>query len=188
MDERWRQVSSLPRRFAPGGLCFVLPAKTEDAGNAGRMTAPAASRAMKESTRVSHRSRPKRSASRAIGFNCFLRDCLGEPGFLATIPRDAQHHRELTPASGVPGPHDFAVREPRARVRAQPRPSHPAPNVRDDRDKSLLRARDARASQDVCPSRGSWTGEMIDCLSDLPVGQSTLLGRLSALGLGASRG
>ena len=57
----------------------------------------------------------------------------------------------------------------------------PAPYVRDDRDKSLLRARDARASQDVCPSRGSWTGEMIDCLSDLPVGQSTLLGRLSAL-------
>jgi hypothetical protein len=36
------------------------------------------------------------------------------------------------------GPHDFAVRDLRARLPRKPRPSHPAPNVRDDRDTPLF--------------------------------------------------
>ncbi len=36
------------------------------------------------------------------------------------------------------GPHDFAVRIRRIRPRRRLRPSHPAPNVRDDRETSLL--------------------------------------------------
>src|SRR5712671_5725566 len=68
--------------------------------------------------------------------------------------------RELDASVGASGPHDFAVRSnisrPRAvdRSRAHhppcnpvarktlPRPSHPAPNVRDDRETPLLVGRD----------------------------------------------
>jgi len=42
------------------------------------------------------------------------------------------------------GPHDFAVRVQRIRLLRHPRPSHPAPNVRDDREAPLMRAQDAR--------------------------------------------
>jgi hypothetical protein len=60
-------------------------------------------------------------------------------------PRDAKHHRDLSACVGAPEPHDFAVRSsiirPRKKLRLTlPRPSHPEPNVRDDRDTPLLRA------------------------------------------------
>ena len=42
------------------------------------------------------------------------------------------------------GPHDFAVRLGVARLASPKRPSHPVPNVRDDRDTSLVRGRDAQ--------------------------------------------
>jgi hypothetical protein len=41
----------------------------------------------------------------------------------------------------VSGPHDFAVRLDALRLRASLRPSHPAPNVRDDREAPLLEER-----------------------------------------------
>jgi hypothetical protein len=53
--------------------------------------------------------------------------------------------RELDTSIGAPGPHDFTVRISAVRLRAPPRPLHPAPNVRDDRDTPLLRARDSFA-------------------------------------------
>jgi hypothetical protein len=40
--------------------------------------------------------------------------------------------RQLDPSVGRSGPHDFAVRTGRARLPQPLRPSHPAPNVRDD--------------------------------------------------------
>jgi hypothetical protein len=51
---------------------------------------------------------------------------------------------------GMPGPHDFAIRDclirPRNNCALTPsRPSHPAPNVRDDREAPLMRARDGRS-------------------------------------------
>ena len=52
--------------------------------------------------------------------------------------------RKLDTSVGASGPHDFAVRVQRfrpARICARltpPRPPHPAPNVRDDRDTPLL--------------------------------------------------
>jgi hypothetical protein len=54
--------------------------------------------------------------------------------------------RELDPSVGGPGPHDFAVRISRARLAQRTRPSHPAPNVRDDRETPLLWERDARSN------------------------------------------
>jgi hypothetical protein len=56
--------------------------------------------------------------------------------------RLADTSAKLDTSVGVSGPHDFAVRKPRSRRKRRPRPSHPAPNVRDDRETPLLRVRD----------------------------------------------
>ena len=68
--------------------------------------------------------------------------------------RDAKHHRQLDASVGASGPHDFAVRfgiiRPRLSRLTPPRPPHPAPNVRDDREAPLLRARDgAKCAADL---------------------------------------
>ena len=55
---------------------------------------------------------------------------------------DAKHHHQLDASIEASGPHDFAVRISAVRLAALSRPSLPAPNVRDDRDTPLLRARD----------------------------------------------
>ena len=52
--------------------------------------------------------------------------------------------RKLDTSVGVSGPHDFAVRHSAARLASPKRPSHPVPNVRDDREAPLLSGRDAR--------------------------------------------
>ena len=53
-------------------------------------------------------------------------------------PRRSQSSCELDPSVGRSGPHDFTVRIGRARLAQPTRPSHPAPNVRDDREAPLL--------------------------------------------------
>jgi hypothetical protein len=60
-------------------------------------------------------------------------------GLIATVA-DAmrKHRRQLDLGIERPGPHDFAVRFRRTRLLRCKRPSHPAPNVRDDRDTPLL--------------------------------------------------
>ena len=58
---------------------------------------------------------------------------------LVTVaPRKREIPRNLTPAIGASGPHDFAVRFSHARQSQLSRPSLPAPNVRDDRETPLL--------------------------------------------------
>jgi hypothetical protein len=52
--------------------------------------------------------------------------------------RDAKHHRQLDASVGASGPHDFAVRAQRHSSFDMPRPSHPEPYVRDDRETPLL--------------------------------------------------
>jgi hypothetical protein len=55
--------------------------------------------------------------------------------------------RQLDASVEASGPHDFAVRVRRIRLAHQKRPSHPAPNVRDDREAPLFcGARDGRIS------------------------------------------
>jgi hypothetical protein len=52
--------------------------------------------------------------------------------------RLADHPARLDASVGASGPHDFAVRHGAARLASPRRPSHPAPNVRDDREAPLL--------------------------------------------------
>jgi hypothetical protein len=70
-----------------------------------------------------------------------------------------KHRHQLDISVGISGPHDFTVREPRARLVRNARPSHPAPNVRDDRDTPLSpRARDVRRSARDLPDVTSVSG------------------------------
>ena len=57
---------------------------------------------------------------------------------LDSLRRPAIIIARLDPSVGRSGPHDFAVRIGRARLAQQLRPSHPASNVRDDREAPLL--------------------------------------------------
>jgi hypothetical protein len=52
--------------------------------------------------------------------------------------RNAKHRRRLDASVEAPRPHDFTVHGIATRRLATPRPSHPASNVRDDRDTPLL--------------------------------------------------
>jgi len=79
---------------------------------------------------------PKHPAFPAQRFDGLSRALPGVPGLIASIAR-AFVAPGLDLSVGRPGPHDFAVRTGRARL-APTRPSHPAPNVRDDREPPLL--------------------------------------------------
>jgi hypothetical protein len=63
-----------------------------------------------------------------------------------------QHHRPVDVSVETSGPHDFAVRRSVVRLTTPRRPSHPAPNVRDDREAPLLIGRGtARGYRDDLP-------------------------------------
>src|SRR5579872_2020149 len=53
-------------------------------------------------------------------------------------PSPVDHLHQLDASVGASGPHDFAVRQQRIRLVRRKRPSHPAPNVRDDRPNAPL--------------------------------------------------
>jgi hypothetical protein len=115
-----------------------------------------------------------------------LRALPGEPGFLATIPDTMRKHRRQVDTSvGVSGPHDFAVRPLITRQLMRVRPSHPAPDVRDDREAPLLVEHGtAETGAFDLPDGTSETflRERLDMrldahLPDLPVGQISLSGR-----------
>jgi hypothetical protein len=99
--------------------------------------APAASRAKVESTRVSHH---RHTASTGIPCAMVLTGsfALSPVTGLCCHRRRRSLLRQLDASVGASGPHDFTVRGGAVRQRAHPRPLHPAPNVRDDRDTPLL--------------------------------------------------
>jgi hypothetical protein len=72
------------------------------------------------------------------------------------------------------GPHDFAVRKQALSSLAPPRPLHPAPNVRDDRETPLFRERDGASYRSDLGREGTnlflQTG-LDRKAADLPVGQ-----------------
>jgi hypothetical protein len=79
------------------------------------------------------------------GFNGFLRALPGDRAFLPpSLARRSTRLCELSASVGAPEPHDFTVRLLRHSSDDVPRPSHPAPNVRDDREPPLLWVRDKR--------------------------------------------
>jgi hypothetical protein len=58
-------------------------------------------------------------------------------GLIVTVAPEKLASQELDASAGASGPHDFAVRILRCSSKAHPRPPHPAPNVRDDRETPL---------------------------------------------------
>jgi hypothetical protein len=58
-------------------------------------------------------------------------------GFVATVPAQCNALSRVNASIEASGPHDFTVRAPITRQLTGSRPSHPALNVRDDRDTSL---------------------------------------------------
>jgi hypothetical protein len=86
--------------------------------------------------------------------------------------RDAKHHRQLDASVGASGPHDFAVRAQCHSSFDMPRPSHPAPDVRDDRDTPLLWERDGATMKVIWAKRTpeyfyakGWTAGSVICPS-----------------------
>jgi len=83
---------------------------------------------------------PKQSGfpARLVLTACFALSS-GDRAFLHTSQAMMRKHRGLLDASvEASRPHDFAVRADVARLAAQPRPSHPAPNVRGRSRNALL--------------------------------------------------
>jgi hypothetical protein len=89
-------------------------------------------------TRVSHHGHTGTTRhSPRNGFNGFLRALPGDRALLP--PSSADCSANLTPASGRQDHTTSPSAGSAVRLRALPRPSHPAPNVRDDGDTPLFR-------------------------------------------------
>ena len=73
-----------------------------------------------------------------------------------------KHHRQLNASPGASGPHDFTVRSCCSSDNT-PRPSHPAANVRDDRETPLLWLWDARSIVVICPTAQEQTARRAIC-------------------------
>ena len=103
----------------------------------GATRAPAASRAVKKK----HASLVTTGSLGIAGIPCAM--VLTAYFVLSLVSRACCHHRfadrsaKLDASVGASGPHDFAVRLMRHSSKAPKRPSHPAANVRDDRDTPL---------------------------------------------------
>jgi hypothetical protein len=174
------RLRDLAAYFARGLILSVPPSSTEGAGNAGCALHPWPP-VQQKSTGVSNQGY---TASAGIPCTMVLRLIRALPGDRALLPPSpVVRSHELSASVGAPGPHDFAVRDSIIRRAKKlhltlPRPSHPASNVRDDREAPLLWERDGDSCKfDLGSSRSdlfSHTG--LDRFSqrrgDLPVGQS----------------
>ena len=101
--------------------------------------APAASCAKIKSTRVSHhRSAETIRHSLRDGFTTYsaLSPAIGL--FVTVTGAMRKHCRQLHASVEALRPRGFVVRGRRIRLVRYPRPSHPAPNVRDDRETPLM--------------------------------------------------
>ncbi len=164
-DSRVRQRGAsgrIPARQMPRVLANFGPRKDQRArGNAGASGAPAeeASCARIESTRVNHhRSTGTIRHSLRDGFNGFLRDLPGEPGFLATIPSAMRSIvTELTPASGRQDHTTSPSAGHAVRLSGEVRVHCISTHVRDDREPPLSSGETGRAG-----------------IADLPVGLSEI--------------
>ena len=126
--------------------------QTEGAGNAGARTEPAASRAKVKSTRVSHHRFAEHSGipCAMVLTGCFVLSpviglCCHRPRAMRKHCRklmSASRHQDHTTSPSVASALVFSH---------QQRPPHPAPNVRDDREAPLFRARDAKDSAGDLP-------------------------------------
>jgi hypothetical protein len=81
-------------------------------------------------------------------------------------------HHKLDAGVEASGPHDFAVRKRHHSSLVPPRPSHPLPYVRDDRETPLCVGRDAEDEEVIWVKSEpeyfcgwGWTGKSLICPS-----------------------
>jgi hypothetical protein len=143
------------RTMRPSCPVRLLPSTTEGAGNAGCPVHPQPRVQMEEAhERSHHRYAATSRHSLRNGFNGLLRALPGVRDFLVTvIGAMPKHRRQFGASQGAPGPHDFAVRaQHRSSVDVR-RPSHPAPNTRDDREAPLFSGTGRRGLIEmICPT------------------------------------
>jgi hypothetical protein len=148
------QRATFSRRQLRPSFANPRPSKKEGAGNAGRSTHPQPRVQMKKAHERSHHGFT--GNTRHSLRNGFTASFVALPGDRLSCHHpqcDAEHRHRVDTSIGVPGPHDFAVRLTRARPARDRRPSHPASNVRDDRETSLLIGRETGALLKViCPT------------------------------------
>ena len=121
-------------------LLAVAPSTREGAGNAGRCCTRSLVCKGRTHTSIHHRSAKRSGIPCAIVLR--LTSCSRRSTGLDSLRRLAggrQHSRGLIPASGGPGPHDFAVRPARRSSRATQSVHRIPRHARDDRDTPLLR-------------------------------------------------
>ncbi len=135
-----------------------------------------------ESTRVSHhRSTGSTRPSLRNGFNGLLRALPGDRAFLSpSLAAMRSIVANLTSASGYQDHTTSPSASTPSLVVATSRPSHPAPNVRDDREAPLLRVRGmAGISNAVSSNRRSeiFLSEGLDTSEEWRVARTDLPGR-----------
>jgi len=134
--------SSCRGAIAPG-FCKDIALDVERGRREGRALAAPVARLQQKSRRHSPQVWPRQPGLPCAMVLTLMARSPWEPGFLAPIARSVRHASKLGLSVGRPGPHAFAVRigivRPRATsARCDPiRPSHPALNVRDDREAPL---------------------------------------------------
>ena len=134
-----RHESSFPRRDASEFFNQITLMRSEGAGKTGCPSHPWSA------CRKKHAAEPQVRAG-TTGLPCamvlrLIRDLPGDQALFVTV---ASHHpRNLTPALGRQD-HTISPSAPCCSSHNTPRPSHPTPNVRDDRETPLVWVRDAR--------------------------------------------
>jgi hypothetical protein len=122
--------------------------RTEGAGNAGCGLHPWSACNKKARGRTTGSAGAAGIPCAMVLTACFVLSPV-RPGLVVTVA--LRHLARRSTCIGAPGPHDFAVRV-MLFVSQHARPSHPASNVRDDRDTPLLWRRDARIIVLICPT------------------------------------
>jgi hypothetical protein len=143
------------RECSARGLVLLVALAKKGAGNAGHAMRPQPRVQFEKSTRASHhgshREHPAFPARMVLTVSFAL-----FPGTGLSCPRhpwEALASQELDASVGAPEPRDFAVRAMLVRLSTWPRPPHPAPYVRDDRETPLLWERDDSALLLFLPGR-----------------------------------
>ena len=129
---------AFPRHDAPEFCSSPRPPRSQGRRESRVPDAPAAARGVVGSTRVSHHRSTGIRPSLRNGFNGLFRTLPGDRACLPPSSPRSFASQELDTSVGVSGPHDFAVRVQRHSSLDVPRPPHPAPNVRDDRETPLV--------------------------------------------------
>ena len=121
-----RRTFAISRRIAPEVCISFAPSKTEGAGKTGCALHPRSRVQLRtENTHTSIQVQRKHPAFPAQWLYGLLRALPGERLFCHRRSPRSLLLSELDASTAASGPHDFAVRFMRARLRTHPRPPHP---------------------------------------------------------------